>query len=293
MKLKKLLILAYCVIIAAMGLTLTGCDLNIKDIIDGFSNDTSAESTDTDHESSRDKDSGNSSDMDSGNSTDTNTESSSDSENSADTNTEEPKTGTWVQTETRYFAYKNGEEQYVSKQNEYSKYRCYYRGVTEDNFVKFHTSGGFSSSTATYANSHIDTYHLCSVPETSYPAGGLVTLQVRTYWENAKGDWYPSGSAHVGLAYENKEADMANDDPYKRDPFLHNTSIKFYSALKDDYDFGVYENTSDTLTANMPEEAENGDRIAIVFIPYTATGYGGEYGVGSFVEWIYTYTENA
>lgn len=30
--------------------------------------------------------------------------------------------------------------------------------------------------------------------------------------------------------------------------------------------------------------------IAIVFIPQTATGYGGEYGVGSWVEWIYTYT---
>ena len=34
--------------------------------------------------------------------------------------------GTWVQTGT----YKNGAEQYVSKQNEYYKYRCYYRGVT-------------------------------------------------------------------------------------------------------------------------------------------------------------------
>ena len=41
------------------------------------------------------------------------------------------------------------------------------------------------------------------------------------------------------------------------------------------------------------EYENNGDRIAIVFIPQTATGYGGEYGVGSWVEWIYTYTENA
>ena len=54
MKLKKLLILAYCVIVATMGITLTGCDLNIKDILDGFSNDTSAESTNTDYESSSD-----------------------------------------------------------------------------------------------------------------------------------------------------------------------------------------------------------------------------------------------
>ena len=71
----------------------------------------------------------------------------------------------------KYYAYKNGEEPYALAQDDCYKYRCYY-SVTDDNFVKFHTSGGFSSSTATYANSHIDTYHLCSVPETSYPAGG-------------------------------------------------------------------------------------------------------------------------
>ena len=55
----------------------------------------------------------------------------------------------------------------------------------------------------------------------------------------------------------------------------------------------VWENTSDTLTANMPEEAENGDRIAIVFMPRTSWGCGGEYEVGTWAEWIYTYTENA
>ena len=97
MKLKKLLILAYCVIVATMGITLTGCNLNIKDIIDGFSNDTSAESTNTDYESSRDTDYESSRDTDYGSST--------------DTNTEKPKTGTWVQTEMKYYAYKNGEEQ--------------------------------------------------------------------------------------------------------------------------------------------------------------------------------------
>ena len=254
MKLKKLITMACWAIVVAMGITLTGCNLNVKDILGEISSVVKEES-------------------------------------STDTNTASSDGGTWVQTETRYFAYKNGEKQYVSKQNEYYKYRCYYRGVTEDNFVKFQVSGGFYSPTNSDENTYVDAYHLCSVPETSYPAGGLVTLQVRTYWENYEGEWYPNGGAWVGIAYENKEADMTNDDYHTRDPFLHNTSIKFYSALKDDYDFGVYENTSDTLTANMPEEAENGDRIAIVFIPYTATGYGGEYGVGSFVEWIYTFTE--
>ena len=270
MKLKKLLTPICCAIVAAMGLTLTGCDLNVRDILDEISSVVNEEiGSDTDYGSSRD----------------------TDYENSTDTNTESSNGGTWVQTEMKYYAYKNGEEPYAPAQDDCYKYRCYY-SVTDDNFVKFHTSGGFSSSTLTYANNHIDTYHLCSIPETSYPAGGLVTLQVRTYWENYEGEWYPNGGAWVGIAYENKEADMTNDDYHTRDPFLHNTSIKFHSALKDDYDFWVYENTSDTLTANMPEKAENGDRIAIVFIPQTATGYGGEYEVGSWVEWIYTYTEN-
>lgn len=283
MKLKKLLTPICCAIVAAMGLTLTGCDLNVKDILDEISSVVNEESSsDTDHESSRDKDSGNSRDTD--------YESSSDNENSTDANTESSNGGTWVQTEMKYYAYKNGEEKYGEEG--FARYRCYYRGVTEDNFVKFQTSGGYTSPTNPDDNSWIDAYHLCSVPETSYPADGLVTLQVRTYWGNYVNDWYPSGSAYVGLAYENKEADMANDDPYKRDPFLHNISIGFYSALNDDYTTIVYENTSDTLTANMPEEAENGDRIAIVFMPLTATGYG-EYDVGSWVEWIYTYTENA
>lgn len=290
MKLKKLL--ASCVLIAAMGITLTGCDLDIKGIVDEINSVVNDESSrDTEHESSSDKDSGSSKDKDSGNSRDTNTESSSDSENSADTNTEEPKTGTWVQTEMKYYAYKNGEEPYCSEQDECYKYRCYYRGVTDDNFVKFQTSGGFHSSKMPSHNSHIDAYHLCSVPENSYPAGGLVTLQVRTYWENYEGDWYPNGGAWIGIAYEKKEEDTVLT--YRNsDPFLHNISIGFYSALNDDYSRYVYENTSDTLTANMPEEAENGNRIAIVFQPDTATGYGGEYEVGSWVEWIYTYTEN-
>ena len=197
MKLKKLLILAYCVIVATMGITLTGCNLNIKDIIDGFSNDTSAESTNTDYESSRD--------TDYGSSTDTNTQSSSDNENSSDANTESSNGGTWVQTEMKYFAYKNGEEQYVSKQNEYSKYRCYYRGVTEDNFVKFQVSGGLYSIYP--ENSYyVDAYHLCSIPDTSYPAGGLVTLTAKNYEENVT-SWGHGGSSCIGINYELKEAD--------------------------------------------------------------------------------------
>ena len=268
MKLKKLLTPVCWAIIVAMIITLTGCVSNGRGTLNGIGSVMNEES-----------------------SRDTNTESSGD-KNSTDANTEGSNGGKWVQTEVKHYAYKNGEEPYASAEDDCYKYRCYYRGVTEDNFVKFHTSGGFSSSTLTYANNHIDTYHLCSVPETSYPAGALVTLQVRTYWENFEGEWYPSGSAHVGLAYEKKEEDTFLT--YRNsDPFLHNTSIKFHSALNDDYVFGVNENTSDTLTANMPEEAENGDRIAIVFIPWTSYGNGGEYNVGSLVEWIYTYTENA
>ena len=162
MKLKKHLTPVCWAIIVAMGITLTGCDLNVGDILDEIGSVVNEEiGSDTDYESSSDKDS----------------ENSNGNENSTDANTESSNGGTWVQTETRYFAYENGEQQYVSKQNEYYKYRCYYRGVTEDNFVKFQVSGGYYDySGDSKKNSTCDAYHLCSVPETSYPAGGLVTL---------------------------------------------------------------------------------------------------------------------
>ena len=82
MKLKKLLTPVCWAIIVAMGITLTGCDLNGRGVLDEISSVMNGES-------------------------------------SLDTNTESSNGGKWVQTETRYFAYKNGEEQYVSKQNEY------------------------------------------------------------------------------------------------------------------------------------------------------------------------------
>ena len=153
MKLKKLL--ASCVLIAAMVITLTGCSFNIGNILNE-----------------------NSSVVNNENSSVVNDENSStDNESSSDTNIKNPNSGTWVLTETKYYAYKNGEEQYVSKQNEYYKYRCYVRGVTDDNFIKFQVSGGYYDySGDSKKNSTCDAYHLCSVPETSYPAGGLVTL---------------------------------------------------------------------------------------------------------------------
>ncbi len=254
MKLKKLL--ASCVLIAAMGITLTGCDLNIKGFVDEINSVVNDESS-----------------------------SDTDNESSSDTNVEDSNSGTWVLTETKYYAYMNGEEPYFVGDN--TKYRCSY-SVTDDNFVKFQTSGGFTHPTNPNDNSHIDAYHLCSIPDTSYPAGGPVTLQVKTYSENIKGDWYPVDGAWIGIACEDKE-EAAGMDPYLY--FLQHTSIKFYSALKDKYDFWVDGNTNDTLTVNMPEEAKNGDRIAIVFQQSTA-GYGrGEYNAGSFAMWIYTFTE--
>lgn len=279
MKLKKLL--ASCVLIAAMGITLTGCNLDIKGIVDEINSVANDESSrDTDNESSRDTNTENSSD--------TNTENSStDNESSSDTNVEDSNSGTWVLTETKYYAYMNGEEPYVSAQNEYYKYRCYY-SVTDDNFVKLQNSGGFYSPTNTNDNTYIDSYNLCSIPDNSYPAGGPVTLQVKTYSENIKGHWYPGEGAWIGIACEDKE-EAAGMDPYLY--FLQNMRIKFYSALKDKYDLWVDGNTNDTLTVNMPEEAKNGERIAIVFHPNMVYGEGGEYNAGSFAMWIYTFTE--
>lgn len=77
MKLKKTIILACCVIIAALGITLTGCS-----------------------NSSSDKDAGNSTDVNVESSTDTNIESSVDTnvESNTDTNDENRYLGTWAAT---------------------------------------------------------------------------------------------------------------------------------------------------------------------------------------------------
>lgn len=256
MKLKKLITMACWAIVVAMGITLTGCNLNVKDILGEISSVVKEES-------------------------------------STDTNTASSDGGTWVQTETRYFAYKNGEKQYVSKQNEYYKYRCYYRGVTEDNFVKFQVSGGFYSPTNSDENTYVDAYHLCSVPDTSYPAGGLVTLTAKNYEENVI-SWGHGGSSCIGINYELKEADGK-----KVDPFVHPSGmwdLDFYSAdgEKGWIDMGK----SNTFTASMPEDAEIGDRIAIIFQASTAYDSWSDepqndYGGTVWYAWIYTYTENA
>ena len=315
MKLKKLFTMAYCVIIAAMGITLTGCNVNVRDVLDEISSVVNEEiGSDTDHESSRYTDHESSSDTDHESSSDTNTENSSGNENNTDANTEKPKSGTWVQTETRYFAYENGEQQYVSRQNEYFKYRCYYRGVTEDNFVKFQVSGGLYSIYP--ENSYyVDSYHLCSIPDTSYPAGGLVTLTAnkqlklyarwknntytiinkttKNYEENSINGGH-GGHSDIGINYEIKDADGKEVDPFV-DP-TGMWDIDFYS---DDGKRGwIDRGESNTFTAKMPEEAEIGDRIAILFSGATAydswsSEPQNDYGGYVWYAWIYTYTENA
>lgn len=269
MKLKKLLTPVCWAIIVAMGITLTGCDSNGRGVLDETSSVVNEEiGSDTDYESSNDN------------------------ENSTDENTESSNGGTWVQTGTKYFAYENGEKQYVSKQNEYYKYRCYFRGVTEDNFVKFQVSGGFYSPTNSDENTYVDAYHLCSVPDTSYPAGGLVTLTAKNYEENVI-SWGHGGSSCIGINYELKEADGK-----KVDPFVHPSGmwdLDFYSAdgEKGWIDMGK----SNTFTASMPEDAEIGDRIAIIFQASTAYDSWSDepqndYGGTVWYAWIYTYTEN-
>lgn len=104
--------MVYCVIIAALVISLTGCRFKIRNIL---------------------------------------------TEHSTGMNAENPNVGTWVLTSTKYFAYKDGKEQYVSKQNKYYKYRCYDRGVTEDNFAKFQVSGGLYDYNG--ENYTCDAYH--------------------------------------------------------------------------------------------------------------------------------------
>ena len=268
MKLKKLL--ASCVLIAAMGITLTGCSFNIGNILNE-----------------------NSSVVNNENSSVVNDENSStDNESSSDTNIKNPNSGTWVLTETKYFAYKNGEEQYVSKQNEYYKYRCYFRGVTYDNFIKFQVSGGYYDySGDSKKNSTCDAYHLCSVPETSYPAGGLVTLNLKNYEENVINK-AEGGGSYIELKYEDKEA-----DGLERHPFFHSSrKIDPYSVTKQEYTIWLGGGKSDTFTVKMPEEAEIGDRIAILFSGASAydswsSAPQDDYGGYVWYAWIYTFTK--
>lgn len=202
-------------------------------------------------------------------------------------------TGTWVMTKTEYYAYKDGKEQYVSSFNEYYKHRCYFRGVTDDNFVKFQVSGGFYHPSNSKENSYCDAYHLCSVPKSSYAAGGLVTMQVRNYEENIINNGR-GGFSMLRIVYENKEA-----DGIKTDPFFHGNEIKrFFAVNQNEYTKYVDMGQSDTLKVNMPTDAKNGDRIAIVFEGSSAYDYyssqkNDNYGGTVWYAWIYTFQENA
>ena len=102
------------------------------------------------------------------------------------------------------------------------------------------------------------------------------------------------GSSCIGINYELKEADGK-----KVDPFVHPSGmwdLDFYSAdgEKGWIDMGK----SNTFTANMPEDAEIGDRIAVIFqgsTAYDSWSDEPQNDFGGFVwyAWIYTYTENA
>lgn len=202
-------------------------------------------------------------------------------------------TGTWVLTKTEYHAYKDGKEQYVSSFNEYYKYRCYFRGVTDDNFVKFQVSGGFYHPSNSKENSYCDAYHLCSVPKSSYAAGGLVTITLKNYSANIKK--HTHGSSYVAIYLEDKDQTAQGKDPY-------------FNTLKGNVEFSPdrgnlwvwshespTEVKSGTFTAKMPENAKNGDRLAISFVGTTAGGSPDLdlYGGAVWYRWIYTFQENA
>lgn len=205
---------------------------------------------------------------------------------------EEIEGGTWVLTSEEHFAYKDGKEQYVSKQNEYYKYVCSYKGVNDKNQVVFEASGGFYGNND---SSTVDAYHLCTLPEKSYAADALVTLTLTNYEENVT-DWLHGGSSSAELKPENKEA-----DGIEYDHFVYNNKGPI-SAFKpqgsSNYSYSVGMGKSETLVARMPAKAENGTRIAIVF--YGSTAYDSwsgskqsDYGGTMWYTWIYTYQAKA
>lgn len=204
-------------------------------------------------------------------------------------------TGTWVLTKTEYHAYKDGKEQYVSSFNEYYKYRCYFRGVTDDNFVKFQVSGGYYDYAGNAKNNMTcDAYHLCSVPKSSYAAGGLVTITLKNYAANVKNNasW---GQSWLEIYLEDKDRAAKGEDPYFNS---WKGTVEFDpngGYLWQDSEVPPTAVTSGTFTAKMPENAKNGDRLAIAFCGTTASGSPdiNLYGGAVWYRWIYTFQENA
>ncbi len=202
------------------------------------------------------------------------------------TESEEPdsgalKNGMWNLTDVSYFSY---EGQYVSRQNGYYMFDEYFKGDIGDGFIRFELYGGyqgpeydkpFNPSVATFVVE-------CSNPEQYYAPGADVMLTLRCETDNSYGE-----TLDPARVYFSSGNGKATGDRF------FGSSIGYF-ADKDGEDWSHKWNTSTDLFAKFPQNAENGDEIAIVFsVPIGYDSYGTEfednYGGYMFYVWIYTY----
>lgn len=187
--------------------------------------------------------------------------------------------GVWVLTSTEYYT----PSQRTSNSNEYYKYDCSFDGFTQDGAVRFSVSGGYKGPGDWHT---ADLHHECTRPEPSYAPGETVTLTMTTSQESTVNN-YTGGDGFAQIDREDLES------PYDgRDRFFWNTLVNFND---EDGNLAIA-NPGMTCTgyANMPEEAEYGERVAVVFIANSASdsysrAYEYGYGGHQFYEWIYTF----
>lgn len=196
----------------------------------------------------------------------------------------------WVLTEEESFAYDDGKSKYVSKQNEYYKYIC---NISKSgNSIDLIAIGGFYHPTDSSKNTTGEFHHLCSIPNDSYAAGELVILDLESYKLVNNKDFH-GGSSIIQMRFENKEADGKTEHKW----FDGINKINF-----DDEDvpswssFWLGDEEKATVKAKMPETAEIGDKIAIIYQDLTSYDSWGDepqqdFGGTIWYAWIYTYME--
>lgn len=187
--------------------------------------------------------------------------------------------GVWVLTSTEYYT----PSQRISNSNEYYKYDCSFDGFTQDGAVRFSVSGGYQGPGDWFTGV---VHHECTQPESSYAPGETVTLTMTTFLENSV-NGYKGGEGFAQIDREDLESQYDG-----RDRFFWNTIVNFN---KEDGKLAIASPGEPcTGYANMPKNAEYGEKVAVVFIANSASDSHSrayEYGYGGyqFYEWIYTF----
>lgn len=194
-------------------------------------------------------------------------------------------TGRWVLTAKHVYTPKT----YISRQNNYYKYKDSYEGVDKKGFVTFKSHGGYYGPGEHF---YCDIITKCSQPKSSYAPGEKAVLTLKTEMKNAVNMSYSTSIGAAKLCAENK--DLPNDG---RSKFafngLGNTNV--YGDFRTE-NWKTYAGVGETekMFILMPPAGKKGDKAAIVFLgSASADGvdhkYESEYGGYQIFEWVYTY----